>query len=222
MADDDIGIYDDLVGGEVATRFRYRMVEPNDFGLTDEEILLADDKELNKWCSLKKMSQYRTKEFEKFDKKVYTEKANNLALKKKIFKSLYDEEQDDEPRTDKTDDNIDSVPSTQVSKKKRKKKKSKKQASSSSLNNSSFIVEPISTANETNPSSETKQIPETTIEPVKKPEPIKVENNNTKSKKRKRHSKQSKLPPSVGNVDLQRLKAYGMSNREIKKMKNKL
>ena len=37
--------YEDVVGG-IATRFKYKKVEPNDYGLTAEEILNATDAEL--------------------------------------------------------------------------------------------------------------------------------------------------------------------------------
>ena len=50
--------YEDIVAG-MPTRFKYREVEPNNYGLSTEEILLARDQTLKQFVSLKKMAPYR-------------------------------------------------------------------------------------------------------------------------------------------------------------------
>ena len=50
--------YEDIVAG-MPTRFKYRQVEPNNYGLTTEEILYARDTTLKQFVSLKKMAPYR-------------------------------------------------------------------------------------------------------------------------------------------------------------------
>jgi protein KRI1 len=49
--------YEDIVAG-MPTRFKYREVEPNDYGLTTQEILFARDSALKQFVSLKKMAPY--------------------------------------------------------------------------------------------------------------------------------------------------------------------
>lgn len=49
--------YEDIVAG-MPTRFKYRQVEPNDYGVTTQEILLARDNTLKQFVSLKKMAPY--------------------------------------------------------------------------------------------------------------------------------------------------------------------
>jgi protein KRI1 len=44
--------------GGMPTRFKYRKVEPTNFGLTPVEILLADEQDLNAFVSLKKLAPY--------------------------------------------------------------------------------------------------------------------------------------------------------------------
>lgn len=50
---------------------------------------MADDKELNKWCSLKRALQYKPEQVEMKEVQTYKQKAANEALKRKILRSLY-------------------------------------------------------------------------------------------------------------------------------------
>ncbi|XP_050352582.1 protein KRI1 homolog [Nymphalis io] len=103
---------EDIIGGDLPTRFKYREVVPNDFGLTVEEILLADDKELTQWVPLKKIVKYRPENVEKGEVKVYSQKAADVRLKKKILPSLF-KDLPEEPEI---------VVPIEVNKKKKKKK----------------------------------------------------------------------------------------------------
>ncbi|XP_025414385.1 protein KRI1 homolog [Sipha flava] len=82
---------EDVVSG-VPTRYTYNKVLPNDYGLTIEEILLADDDELNKWYPLGKLTKIQPEAVQKFEAKIYKRKAKDIELKKKILPSLFKEE----------------------------------------------------------------------------------------------------------------------------------
>jgi len=105
---------EDIIG-DLPCRFKYRKVEPNDFGLSCDEILNAKDPELNAWVSLKKSCQYRSEAEEKHDVHVYRNKGKNSNLKKKVLPSLFEEKEEQEEEKE----------GEQVTKKKKKKKKKK-------------------------------------------------------------------------------------------------
>ncbi|KAI7848468.1 KRI1-like family C-terminal-domain-containing protein [Circinella umbellata] len=48
--------FEDIIGGDLPTRYKYRKTEKESFGLTPEEILLADDTELNKYVGMKMLA----------------------------------------------------------------------------------------------------------------------------------------------------------------------
>lgn len=50
---------------------------------------MADDRELNKWCSLTRALKHKPDYVEENDVRMYKQKAANEANKRKVFKSLY-------------------------------------------------------------------------------------------------------------------------------------
>ncbi len=80
--------YEDMIG-DLPCRFRYRNVEKNDFGLDANEVLSAPDRELNAWCSLKKMCLYRSEAEERADLVLFKNRGKDVGLKKKLMPSLF-------------------------------------------------------------------------------------------------------------------------------------
>ncbi|GFQ98501.1 protein KRI1 homolog [Trichonephila clavata] len=112
--------YEDIVG-DMPVRYKYRKVIPNDFGLTVDEILAAEDKELNQWCSVKKTYQYRREDEEKGDIRNYQIKAQNFKAKKRILRSVYSPPEETEEIPAKTSELNESM--TEKKRKKRSKNK---------------------------------------------------------------------------------------------------
>ncbi|KRY52549.1 Protein KRI1 -like protein, partial [Trichinella britovi] len=95
--------YEDVIG-DMPCRFKYRNVMANDFGLSADEVFNNEDKTLNAWVSLKKMTQYTTEEEEKYLLQSYQKKAKNVKLKYRIFNSNRRKE-NNQKGINETDDN---------------------------------------------------------------------------------------------------------------------
>eukprot|EP00536_Pseudo-nitzschia_multiseries_P007077 jgi/Psemu1/16890/gm1.16890_g len=112
--------YEDIVAG-MPTRFKYREVESNDYGLTTQEILFARDTTLKQFVSLKKMAPYNEQD-EHFVGSKKRRKFREM-LKKDLEESLPKEEESQENEAENTESPpVDSEPK----KKRRRLKKGKK------------------------------------------------------------------------------------------------
>lgn len=94
--------YEDTIG-DLKTRFKYREVGPKRYGLSTEEILALDDKELNQYVSIKKLAPYREKEWKVDRSKVLSQKQRNKLLLK--GEKLDDQNRKDEKKRRKSEEN---------------------------------------------------------------------------------------------------------------------
>jgi len=54
--------FEDLIGGEIPTRFKYIEVEKDDFGLSVEQVLRTNETELNEIVPISSLAPYKTKD----------------------------------------------------------------------------------------------------------------------------------------------------------------
>jgi protein KRI1 len=93
----------DIIAKEIPTKFHYTKVEKDDIGLTDEMLLLLDDKTLNKYFPLRKLAPYREKsnmnDWQK--KKAFNELTRELDRKKMELARIDQQHEENIKRTSK-------------------------------------------------------------------------------------------------------------------------
>ena len=74
---------DDIIDGQLGTKFHYTKVPKENSGLTDDMLLLLDDKILNKYLPLKKITAYSDYSLPEYKKKEMLNRLEKLVNKKK-------------------------------------------------------------------------------------------------------------------------------------------
>lgn len=203
---DKIPDYDDVIAGELPIRFKYRKVKPNDYGLSTEEILNADDKELNKWVSLKKAVGYRPEDEEERELKFYQNRKNDTRYKMKILKSLFKEDEEDG-----NDGNED--------KQSKKKRKRKRKAKISTTNPNEEEEEHDAIDNEEEEEHDANDNEEMEDSEKREDQDSATEVVQPLSKTKQKKLKHRAIVKKKQEAQLERLQAYGLSKREIKRRK---
>ncbi|KAJ2800729.1 Kinetochore protein Spc24, partial [Coemansia guatemalensis] len=75
--------FEDIIGDDLPTRFKYTKVRAIDYGLTPAEILLADDNLLNEYASVKRIAAYRPDWKIEDDISSHTNRKRMIYIKKK-------------------------------------------------------------------------------------------------------------------------------------------
>ncbi len=184
--------YEDMVGDQPC-RFKYRSVVPNDFGLSTDDILTAKEKELNQWVSVKKMTQYRTKEEELLDVKIFQKKSKRKA---NVLLSVFEA---DNEKSETRDGNPKKKPKRQTNDRPRTSK-----TAAVGLEKSAPTGGFIKTK---------KLIPDT--EQNKD-----AQSSGSKTDKNKRRKNKGRQKKQAGMSD-ERLKAYGINPKKFKYTKNR-
>ena len=127
--------YEDIIG-DMPTRFKYRTVEKNSFGLSTEEVLFAKDSTLKQFVSLKKMATYNEEEYQPGTKK------------RKRFRQLLKADKEDMRDEVGEVDEKPTEPAEGDGEKKKKRRRQKKGSKKSSENTSAVAKEINDVANE--------------------------------------------------------------------------
>ena len=90
--------FEDIIGGDLKTRFRYTKVKPNSFGYGVDELLELPEQVIKERVSIKRIAPYREKEYKPYPRHKKAEKLKAYELRKKENARHYF----DEGRTGKT------------------------------------------------------------------------------------------------------------------------
>lgn len=212
--------YEDKVG-DVTFRFGYRNVTPCDYGLTVAEVLKAPERELNSWVSVKKMSQYRTEEEEKWDVKLFNKKSKDVRKKLNILPSLGSDNLADQ------NEKAASKDSNQTTSKKQRKRKRKQTLEGDSYSKN-FQQNVASSDNNTQDIKSLKAkksknddgIASTSHAKNSKVESPEAENSGMESQagmeEKKKGKRKKKHRLSVPTMSSDRLEAYGINEKKFK------
>jgi len=233
---------------DVHCRFRYRNVPVNDFGLSTEEILASEDRELNAWASLRKTCMYRREEEEKKDFHVYKNRAKDERLKKKLLPTLFKEEAE-EAAVEVSGDESETAVKKMAGKKKRKLEASEDEVGNDSKKSKSEEVTSdiiLSNGNQNNAEESTSKkkkkkskkkksgsqgvaiqtngmaslFTQTAQNSSKKPVASSQKASKNFKHQRNQISKNKKPDDGVG-ISNERLKAYGVNPNKFKRDKRK-
>lgn len=167
--------YEDLIG-DLRCRFKYRQVQSNTFGLTVDEIMAADDKELKSLVSLKRLAPYQEHEYEVDRKRLKnfkkTLRETTLAKQKKKAEEEASAAQDGEEIIKEV---AKTEPATSQATKKRKRTKKSKATATAPQEESAEV-------------SESTEAAQADSKPEDEPKSAASDN----SKKQKRRSKKKK------------------------------
>lgn len=156
--------YEDIVAG-IPCRFKYQPCKADDFGLTAEDIILADDKELNGFVGLKKISPYY--QFNTDDQKVKRKlskkrKALRVAIRERA-RELEEQHAKKEHQEAPKPVVVKATEDGETGKRRRRRKKNKGNDTSADVTNVAFVTpvvpDPVEVIDEVQASCEQVKAP---------------------------------------------------------------